>query len=109
MSKQQKQQKPEQNHQPQTQTQPNSKQIDPSNAYLRRIQENHPANQTGNRRFPPPDYPGAVSDMAMTPTIFEATEPPDILRSDDPYHIPRPKESSDYRKTSPHAFLQRNS
>ncbi|VUZ47839.1 unnamed protein product, partial [Hymenolepis diminuta] len=86
---------------------PKSVSVDPSSAYLRRIQENQKTTHY-NWRFPTPDYPG-TPDMAMTSTSSVTMRSPDIIRTDDPYYIPRPSNSSEYRRTSPQAFLQRNS
>ncbi|VDO06441.1 unnamed protein product [Rodentolepis nana] len=82
------------------QKQSDQMQVDPSSAYLRRIQKNQIA-PSNNWCFPPPDYPGATSSVTMHAS--------DIIRTDDSYYIPRPTNSSDYRKTSPHSFLQSTS
>ncbi|KAM7542982.1 hypothetical protein Aperf_G00000004967 [Anoplocephala perfoliata] len=86
--------------------QPDSEHVDPSNAYFRHIQEYQ---MDGNCRIPNLDYPRIQTDSTLSASSFETRSSPSLIRTDGPYYVPRPNDSSDYRRTSPQAFLQRNS
>lgn len=81
-----------------------ARQVDPSAAYLRRIQEEQVIRLGGSRS---PDYTGHPVNVFFTNTTSEISST--VISEDDPYFIPRPTDSSVYRRISPQAFLQRSS
>ncbi|VDK36493.1 unnamed protein product [Taenia asiatica] len=80
-----------------------TRQVDPSAAYLRRIQEEQ-VNRADRSHLP--DYTGRSFNVFFTNTTNEVST---VIPEDDLYFIPRPTDSSEYHQISPQAFLQRSS
>ncbi|VDM32750.1 unnamed protein product [Hydatigera taeniaeformis] len=78
--------------------------VDPSAAYLRRIQE-----EQENRadEICSPNCTGHSFNVFFTNTTSEVSSA--VIPKDDPYYVPRPTDSSEYRRISPQAFLQKSS
>ncbi|CDI97044.1 phospholipid transporting ATPase IF [Echinococcus multilocularis] len=81
-----------------------ARQVDPSAAYLRRIHEEQVA-RAGKSLSP--DYTKRSFNVFFTNTASEIASV--VIPEDDPYFVPQPTDSSEYRRISPRAFLQKSS